>query len=79
MTFFLAGHETTSVGLTWAFEALHKHPEVEQKLVEEITKHFAGKDMTSISPEEIDQVVSESRSGSSRILTDILFILAVLE
>ena len=34
-TFMVAGHETTSVGLTWTFYLLAKHPDVQEKVVEE--------------------------------------------
>jgi cytochrome P450 len=36
MTIFFAGHETTSVGLTWAWVELLQHPEILQKLTAEI-------------------------------------------
>ncbi|KAF7354641.1 Cytochrome P450 4F12 [Mycena sanguinolenta] len=37
----LAGYETTSVSLTWALVELSRHPEMQQKLREELTK-FGG-------------------------------------
>lgn len=75
----MAGHETTSVGLTWAFEALSKHPEVEQKLAEEINKHFSSKDLTAINPEEIDQVVSQIRRRYLSSIANQRTILALFE
>ncbi|MFY4777393.1 cytochrome P450 [Metabacillus sp. RGM 3146] len=36
MTIFVAGHETTSTALSWAFYLLSQHPEVEKKLHEEL-------------------------------------------
>jgi cytochrome P450 len=36
VTMLLAGHETTASGLTWAFERLLRHPQVLERLVEEI-------------------------------------------
>lgn len=36
LTFFLAGHETSAMALTWAFYYLSKHPEIEQRIREEI-------------------------------------------
>lgn len=38
MTLFGAGHETTSVTLTWAWYLLSQHPEVEAKLHEELAR-----------------------------------------
>lgn len=38
MTLFLAGHETTAVGLTWLWSLLTKHPEVEWRLRKEISE-----------------------------------------
>lgn len=37
MTFFLAGHETTALALTYTFALLSKHPDVEQRLRAEIS------------------------------------------
>jgi cytochrome P450 len=34
----LAGHETTSLTLSWAFYLLWSHPEIEERLVEEATR-----------------------------------------
>jgi cytochrome P450 len=36
MTIFLAGHETTANALTWTWYLLSKHPEIENKLHEEL-------------------------------------------
>lgn len=36
LTFLLAGHETTALALTWTWYLLAQHPEVEQKLHEEL-------------------------------------------
>jgi cytochrome P450 len=36
MTIFLAGHETTANALTWTFYLLSQHPDVEQRLYEEL-------------------------------------------
>jgi cytochrome P450 len=43
MTLFLAGHETTAMALTWALYALSQHPEVEAKLVEEVSRALRGR------------------------------------
>lgn len=37
MTFFLAGHETTALALTYTLVLLDRHPDVEKRLREEIT------------------------------------------
>ncbi|WP_187143148.1 cytochrome P450 [Terriglobus albidus] len=37
LTFFLAGHETAALGLTWALHLLAQHPAVQQKVTEEVT------------------------------------------
>jgi cytochrome P450 len=36
MTFLLAGHETTAVALTWTWYLLARHPEVAERLREEV-------------------------------------------
>lgn len=43
MTIFLAGHETTAVALTWTFYLLSQHPEVEEKLLEELDSVVEGR------------------------------------
>ncbi|KAK9245889.1 cytochrome P450 [Lipomyces tetrasporus] len=42
MTFLLAGHETTTGALTWTLWALAKHPEVQEKLRQEVRAAFPG-------------------------------------
>ena len=37
MTIFLAGHETTANALTWTFFLVSQHPEVESKIMDEIS------------------------------------------
>jgi len=39
----LAGHETTSLSLSWTFYLLSQHPEVEARLVEEVRKVLGGR------------------------------------
>jgi len=46
MTIFLAGHETTATGLTWTFYLLDKHPEVYQKLKNEIKEVVGDGELT---------------------------------
>lgn len=36
LTMIAAGHETTAIGLAWAFFWLHKHPGIQRKLLDEI-------------------------------------------
>ena len=43
ITVFMAGHETTSLALTWAFYLLSQHPQVEAKLVEELGAVLKGR------------------------------------
>jgi len=43
MTLFVAGHETTANALTWTWYLLSQHPDVEEKLHEEIDNVLAAK------------------------------------
>jgi cytochrome P450 len=43
LTIFLAGHETTSVALTWTWYLLSQHPEVEAKLHRELDTVLEGR------------------------------------
>ena len=43
MTLFLAGHETTANALSWTWLLLGQHPEVEEKLVEELRRVLGGR------------------------------------
>jgi cytochrome P450 len=43
MTFFLAGHETTALTLTWTFYLLSRNPEAAAKLREELDRVLAGR------------------------------------
>jgi len=38
LTFLLAGHETTALSMTWTWHLLSQHPEVEQKLHDELDR-----------------------------------------
>jgi cytochrome P450 len=40
MTFMVAGHETTGVGLSWCLYLLAQHEAIQQKLFDEITTQF---------------------------------------
>ncbi len=43
LTFFIAGHETTAVLLSWVFYLIGRHPQVEERLREEIETCLQGK------------------------------------
>jgi cytochrome P450 len=43
MTLFLAGHETTATALTWTWYLLSRHPEVAEKLTDELDRVLAGR------------------------------------
>ena len=42
VTLLLAGHETTANALTWVWYLLAQHPDVEQQVYDEVTRHFDG-------------------------------------
>jgi len=46
MTLFLAGHETTAMALTWTWYLLSQHPEVEERLVREVSRVLGGRPPT---------------------------------
>ena len=46
LTFFLAGHETSAMGLTWLFYYLAKNPVVEQHVRDEIARVGVGERIT---------------------------------
>ncbi len=46
ITMFLAGHETTALALTWTWYLLAMHPEVEQRLHEELEQVLGGREPT---------------------------------
>jgi cytochrome P450 len=43
MTIFLAGHETTATALSWTAMLIAQHPDVEARLVEELTQVLGGR------------------------------------
>ena len=43
ITAFLAGHETTALALTYTFDLLSKHPEVERALLQEVDEVLGGR------------------------------------
>lgn len=42
-TVFMAGHETTGVGLSWALRELSLHPEVQERMAAEVEQVLAGR------------------------------------
>jgi cytochrome P450 len=46
LTLFVAGHETTSVALTWCLYLLSQHPEVERRLRDELQAVLGGRPLT---------------------------------
>lgn len=63
VTLMLAGHETSSTGLTWTFFLLSQHPKIEKKLLEELENVLQGRtpksgDLTQLP--YLKQVVQES-------------------
>ncbi len=51
---YLAGHETTAITLTWAFYLLGKHPDIKERLWEELERTLAGR---APSFEDVPQLV----------------------
>jgi len=47
MTLFLAGHETTALGLSWTWYLLARHPHVEQRLLAELNEVLGGRAPTA--------------------------------
>jgi cytochrome P450 len=43
ITIFMAGHETTSLALTWTFYLLSQHPDIEAKLLAELSEVLHGR------------------------------------
>jgi cytochrome P450 len=61
MTIFLAGHETTSNLLSWAFAALHDHPSIDQALSSSLTGVSPlSLVRPSTTPTLLDRVIDES-------------------
>ncbi|CAI2178244.1 3698_t:CDS:2 [Funneliformis geosporum] len=56
MTFLLAGHETTSNGLSWALYSLAKNPHIQDLLREELVKAFPDKSKFNPTFDEINSL-----------------------
>ncbi|KAF3334272.1 cytochrome P450 86B1-like protein [Carex littledalei] len=48
ISFILAGRDTSSVGLTWFFWLLHRHPDVERCILDEITNIIKRRTETNV-------------------------------
>lgn len=54
MTFFAAGHETTSVSLTWAIYALCLNPDLQKRLRAEVRAHLPSVDDSAAAMTSVD-------------------------
>jgi cytochrome P450 len=54
MTFLLAGHETTSVAMAWVVYMMSQHPDIHQKVVDEIDRVMG--DSTEVTMEKVDKM-----------------------
>jgi cytochrome P450 len=63
MTFFLAGHETTALALSWTWYLLAQHPEIESRLIDELKEVLNGRSPTIADLQRLrytEMVVKES-------------------
>jgi cytochrome P450 len=63
MTFFLAGHETTALALTWTWYLLAQHPEIESRVIDELKEVLNGRSPTIADLQRLrytEMVVKES-------------------
>ena len=56
MTFLVAGHETTSISISWSLYLLAKHPHEQDKLREELVKAFPDKSKFNPTFDEINSL-----------------------
>ncbi|CAG8488177.1 18796_t:CDS:2 [Rhizophagus irregularis] len=56
MTFLMAGHETTSIAISWALYLLAQHPHEQDKLREELVKAFPDKSNFNPTYDEINSL-----------------------
>ena len=78
-TVLVAGHETTSASVAWTLYFLCKHPDVQERVYNEIVEHLAGKPFDTLevgSLAYLNMVVKESMriqppfSSIGRVLTE---------
>ena len=55
-TFMIAGHETTSTWLHWGLYALVKHPDVQERLYEEVIKYSSTDQSLDVTIEQTEQM-----------------------
>lgn len=55
-TFLLAGHETTSTWCYWALYAMAKHPDVQEKVFQDITEKLKDPKAKTVSLEEVESM-----------------------
>ena len=55
-TFMFEGHDTTSMGITWAIYLLGLHPEVQERIFDEIDSVFDGDFTCAVTHEHIKQL-----------------------
>ncbi len=53
VTFFAAGHETTALTLTYAYHLLSQNPEVQDRLIAEVSEVLGGKPATAASSRKL--------------------------
>lgn len=53
-TFLVAGHETTSTWCYWALFALSKHPDIQEKVFTDVSRHCSTDDRDTITLEMVD-------------------------
>lgn len=53
LTFILAGHETTALGLAWTLHLLGQHPEIERQVLDEIAAVTGG---AALQPDHVAQL-----------------------
>ena len=56
LTFLLAGHDTTATWCYWAFFALCKYPDVQEKVFQDIAKHAPRENTPEITIESIEKM-----------------------
>ena len=58
MTLLMAGHDTLSTALAWAWDLLARHPDVAARAIDEVDRVLGGRDATSEDVEQLPYVHS---------------------